>query len=308
VELLVVIVVMLIVMTAVFALMRGSITTANANYEMTGAAQGLRNSQEFITRDVLVAGDGFKGVSSIWLPTTFVARYLTARTSAVLDPTNKGFISIGTILADDNLPAGTNVLGTNPATTVGSIKPTTDRLTLLAVDPNFSSIDIPIGAINLNLGRINIPSTRIGDFKVGEIYYITSGGKGTFGTITAVNSGANTIFWADGDALGLNKTGTTGLLAAASSIVCDAFFPLSKTWFDASSALYPKGISGGDVYRKAAENLSSTSESTTVRAGIIAGQNISAITGCPAETRIMTELTAEFIITRAFWRYGVMTV
>ncbi len=218
IELLVVMVVMLIVMTAVFALMRGSITTANTNYEMTGATQGLRNAQEFIARDVLVAGDGFKGVSSIWLPTAFIAKYLTARQAAVLDPTNKGFISIGSVIADNNLPAGVNFLGADPSITLGSIKPLTDRLTLLAADPNFSTIDIPVGAIDLNLGRIAIPSTRIADFNTGEIYYITSGGSGVFGTVTAVDAAANVIFWAEGDALGLNRVGTTGLLAAGTNL------------------------------------------------------------------------------------------
>lgn len=217
-ELLIVIVVMLIIMSAVFSLMRGSITTANANYEMTGAAQNLRNSHEFITRDILVTGDGFKGVSNVWLPTAFVAAYLTARTASVLDPANKGYISVGAILADNNLPAGINVLGSSPSTTISSVKPGTDRLTLLAADPNFSSIDIPVGAINLNLGQIAIPSARIGDFQVGEVYYITSGGTGVFGTVTAVNTATNVIVWAEGDALGLNRLGTTGLLAAGTSL------------------------------------------------------------------------------------------
>ncbi len=78
----------------------------------------------------------------------------------------------------------------------------------------------------------------------------------------------------------LNNGGYTGAQIPA-SIVCDAFFPLSKTWFDASSALYPEGNSGGTYYRKADENLPTTSQSTTVRAGILAGSTISAITGSP---------------------------
>ena len=217
-ELLIVVVVMLTIMSAVFTLMRGSINTANANYEMTGATQNLRNSHEFITRDVLVTGDGFKGVSNVWLPTAFVTRYLTARPASVLDPANKGFMSIGAIVADNNLPAGINVLGDNPSITVGSVKPNTDRLTLLAADSNFPSIDIPVGAIDLNSGRIAIPATRIGDFRAGEIYYITSGGTGVFGMVTAVDAGSNMIFWAEGDALGLNRLGTTGLLAAGTGL------------------------------------------------------------------------------------------
>jgi hypothetical protein len=38
----------------------------------------------------------------------------------------------------------------------------------------------------------------------------------------------------------LNDGGFTGA-QVPSSIVCDAIFPLSRTWFDASSALYPEG-------------------------------------------------------------------
>ncbi|CDM66214.1 hypothetical protein [Pyrinomonas methylaliphatogenes] len=61
------------------------------------------------------------------------------------------------------------------------------------------------------------------------------------------------------------------------SIVCDAIFPLSKTWFDASSALFPEGGSK----RPADANLPSVADSTSVRAGIIAGNNLSALAGQP---------------------------
>jgi hypothetical protein len=70
-----------------------------------------------------------------------------------------------------------------------------------------------------------------------------------------------------------------------SSIVCDAIFPLSKTWFDASSALYPEGSGNarnlsGEAYRMADEGASTT-ESTAVRAAIIAGTTYSALTQTP---------------------------
>lgn len=72
----------------------------------------------------------------------------------------------------------------------------------------------------------------------------------------------------------INDGGYTGA-QVPSSIVCDAFIPLSKTWFDAFSAFYP---SGG---RTADENLPNVTQSTSVRAGIIAGQTISAMNGIP---------------------------
>jgi hypothetical protein len=61
------------------------------------------------------------------------------------------------------------------------------------------------------------------------------------------------------------------------SIVCDAFFPLSKTWFDSSSAMYPD-----DYTKRRADNaLPGVTDETSVRAGIIAGNNLSALSGDP---------------------------
>ncbi len=61
------------------------------------------------------------------------------------------------------------------------------------------------------------------------------------------------------------------------SILCDAFFPLSKTWFDASSSIYPD-----DLNKRLADNsLSDESQETSMRMGIIAGNNMSAMAGTP---------------------------
>ncbi len=98
-ELLIVMVLTLIIMAAAFSLLHGTMKTANTNYEMTSAAQGLRNSQEFVNRDILVAGDGLKGVSNIWLPTRFVTDYLSSRSAAALDPTTRGYVSVGAVLS-----------------------------------------------------------------------------------------------------------------------------------------------------------------------------------------------------------------
>ena len=94
-ELIIVMVLTLIIMGAAFTLLRGTITTANTNFEMTGAQQGLRISQEYLARDILTVGDGIKGVGLIWLPTSFVTGYLSARSATSIDPTNSGYVSIG---------------------------------------------------------------------------------------------------------------------------------------------------------------------------------------------------------------------
>lgn len=60
------------------------------------------------------------------------------------------------------------------------------------------------------------------------------------------------------------------------SIVCDAIFPLSKTWFDSSSALNPDNLN-----KRIADDKAETGEETAVRAAIIAGNNLSALAGSP---------------------------
>ncbi len=63
----------------------------------------------------------------------------------------------------------------------------------------------------------------------------------------------------------------------AASIVADAFTPLSKTWFDSSSAMYPDDLGK----RRADANVPVVTAETSVRAGIIAGNTLSALAGSP---------------------------
>jgi hypothetical protein len=83
----------------------------------------------------------------------------------------------------------------------------------------------------------------------------------------------------------LNNGGYTGDQVPA-SIACDAFFPLSKTWFDGLSAMRPEGSSDprnsvGTPYRMADAGITSLTDETAVRAGIIAGTTISSLTAKP---------------------------
>jgi len=65
-----------------------------------------------------------------------------------------------------------------------------------------------------------------------------------------------------------------------SSIVADALFPLSKTWSDSMSSINPEG-GGGATIRRADANLPGLGEETSVRAAVIAGNNLSALAGVP---------------------------
>lgn len=64
------------------------------------------------------------------------------------------------------------------------------------------------------------------------------------------------------------------------SIVADAWSPLSKTWFDSSSAMNPDDLSLRIADLLIVGTLPVTSE-TSVRAGIIAGNNLSALANTP---------------------------
>ncbi|HWP55890.1 MAG TPA: hypothetical protein VN476_17300, partial [Pyrinomonadaceae bacterium] len=60
------------------------------------------------------------------------------------------------------------------------------------------------------------------------------------------------------------------------SIVCDAFFPLSKTFFDSETSMYPD-----DFSKRRADSSPTVAQETTVRTAVIAGNNLSALTGAP---------------------------
>jgi hypothetical protein len=93
--------------------------------------------------------------------------------------------------------------------------------------------------------------------------------------ITSIPSGGST----------LNNGGYTGAQIPM-SIVCDALFPLSKTWFDGLSAMYPEGSSSaltaaGTGYRIADAGLGSITQGTSVRAAVIIGSTKGAMSANP---------------------------
>jgi hypothetical protein len=66
-----------------------------------------------------------------------------------------------------------------------------------------------------------------------------------------------------------------------SSIVADAIFPLSRTWSDSMSSYNPEGGNAGNAMRVADAGVVAPGQETSVRAGIIAGTNMSALSGNP---------------------------
>jgi hypothetical protein len=71
------------------------------------------------------------------------------------------------------------------------------------------------------------------------------------------------------------------------SIACDAFFPISKTWFDSLSAMYPEGgdpriADAGTAGSPVGASAITAGQETSVRSGIIAGTTLSAMVGTTA--------------------------
>ncbi len=97
--------------------------------------------------------------------------------------------------------------------------------------------------------------------------------------------------WGNYNTIGINAAPPAGISSLAdmagpfhylgdqvpASLVCDAFFPLSKTWSDSAGAMYPELLNR----RNADQNLPAVTDETSVRAGLIAGNNLSALAGLP---------------------------
>jgi hypothetical protein len=71
------------------------------------------------------------------------------------------------------------------------------------------------------------------------------------------------------------------------SIAGDAIGPLSRTWFDALSVLYPEGTNGGTgfggtaIYREADVGAPDVTQGTAVRAAFLSGTTLSALSATP---------------------------
>lgn len=217
IEMLVATTVMLIISASVVALLRSSIKVATSSYELTDAQENLRIAHEFISRDLMSAGDGLKSMTNLPVSTSFVTNYLSL--NPIVDsamPT--GATNLGILTTDNDLPAGTVVKGpdpgvaTVPVVTVRSNPVLTDRHTILELDYNFIPISLATGKITTAGTAVTIADVDYPRFTAGEVYFLTSALGGTFGTLTSKTdtTGANsTLTFASGsaDKFGLNVAG-----------------------------------------------------------------------------------------------------
>lgn len=207
-EVLVAVVVMIVITGAIFALMRDSVKSSKATLEMTDGQQSSRTGQEFINRDLMNTGDGLDSISDIRVPQGFVTNYLTL--NPVTDPSTPGTVKLGLITSDDDVAANTQVPGSTPLLTVLASPTPTDRISILQMDRTFVPITLAASAINPADGSIAVDPGDIGDFAVGEIYFISTAEGSMFATVTdrvGVGTANPTLVFAAGDPLGLNSVG-----------------------------------------------------------------------------------------------------
>jgi hypothetical protein len=185
---------------------------------MTDAQESLRASQEFISRDLIVAGDGLRGVSVVRIPEAFVRNYLT--TSPAPDSIlGGGVMYLSLLTSDDNVPATTVVRNTPSTVTVRSNPRQTDRITMLEIDRTFNTIALSSTAINSTGLNVVVAAADANRFSIGEIYFISSENGGTFGmitNITGVGSTRPTLVFGAGDAFGLNQPVSGGYISTIS--------------------------------------------------------------------------------------------
>ena len=172
-----------------------------------------------------------------------------------------------------------------------------DPATLSVVSPGYGT-DINKRAIavsdwlNLDSGGINHKMFRnaVRLFN-GENLQI-SGAAGKLSTTKGITiSSENMVYiWGNYNTTGINAAPPAGTSSlndnstgyyylgnqVPTSIVSDAFFPLSKTFFDSETAMYPD-----DLSKRSADQSPTVAQETSVRAAIIAGNTLSALAGNP---------------------------
>jgi Tfp pilus assembly protein PilX len=105
-------------------------------------------------------------------------------------------------------------------------------------------------------------------------------------------SSENMIYvWGNYNTTGINAAPPNGVAAlndpnedffyngnqVPAAIICDAFWALSKTWFDALASIHPDSVSK----RPADASAPGVTAETSMRMGVIAGNNMSALAGIP---------------------------
>jgi hypothetical protein len=172
-----------------------------------------------------------------------------------------------------------------------------DPAVLAAVSPGYGT-DLNKRALAVN-DWVNLDSTGVNHKMFrnavrlfnGENLWI-SGGAGKLSATKGITIATENMvyIWGNYNTTGINAAPPTGTASlndtsngyyylgnqVPASIVSDAFFPLSKTFFDSETAMYPD-----DFSKRSADRSPAFGQETSVRAAIISGNNLSALAASP---------------------------
>ncbi|HEY6118910.1 MAG TPA: hypothetical protein VIV66_03075, partial [Pyrinomonadaceae bacterium] len=154
---------------------------------------------------------------------------------------------------------------------------------------------------NIDPADTDSPKTRSKYFRRavrlfnGEDLVLSGGANKLSSTLGITVASENIIYlWGNYNTTGINAAPGAGVSClndtsascyytgdqVPASVVCDAIFPLSKTWFDSITAMYPDDLNSRPADRSLPA-LNSVTAETSVRAAIIAGNNLSALSAGP---------------------------
>lgn len=265
VELLIAVTVFSIIMAAAFSLLGRSLKVSRVTYELTGAQENLRFAQEYINRDLLIAGDAMQQKGGIRLPVGFLNSFITSD----LYNASGGFARIEVLNADDQLAADlTTPPGVAPAplpdpNPAWTLLQGTDRVAIIARDTALAAGGAitpppPINAVNTNnfiaTAQVFAPAAN---YNVGEIYFLTNadGTRSTFGAVTAktpVSATQCQLTFAGTDPYGLNATGSDSPLNYVTNNTSAGTFSIERmriiTYFVRNNIV--NGVSNGILIRR----------------------------------------------------------
>lgn len=219
--------IMVAILGVTAGLMADALRTATVANEVTEAQQSLRAAQEYINRDLIVAGDGLNGLRGIdvRLPLDFVTDNVTPNPNDVRTLSRNGvnttYVSQPLVASDDAQSRSGSAAG---------LLPDTDRLTVMTLQPDVS---FPVSIVGTTVGVFSSPSANTlaanvsaataALFRPGEVVLVSSnatGGPAAFAAVSAVTtSGANgQIRFTAGDGYGLN----TPNLPLLTDVACGA--------------------------------------------------------------------------------------
>ncbi len=207
-ELLIAMSIMLVLMGVVFTFARDSMRIGVVAMEMTEAQESARTAHEYISRDLITAGDGLNGINTIRVPVNFARNFLTI--NPVTDPLSPGNVNLPIITSDNDVAVNTPVPAVNPVVMLRTTPTRTDRLTILRSDSTFIPVALLANAINVGVTSMQLTIADVTNFNVGDIIFITSNAGGTFATVTARNLGTGVVSLGPGDFYGLNQPGNAG--------------------------------------------------------------------------------------------------